>query len=76
MSIELTPQELHEIRCGLVRNRSRIRNKLEHAKKDLEKYGGGVDSERELYFSTLVSLREKRIERINKLLTQFEQNNF
>ena len=34
---------------------------------------GGVDSERELYFSTLVTLREKRIERINELLTRFEQ---
>lgn len=76
MSIELTPQELHEIRCGLARNRSRIKNKLEHAKKDLEKYGGGGDSERELYFSTLVTLREKRIERINELLTRFEQNDF
>lgn len=72
MVIDITPQELHEICCGLVRNRSRIKNKLEHAKKDLEKYGG-VDFERELYFSTLVTLREKRIERINELLTRFEQ---
>lgn len=73
MQIELTQQELHEIRCGLARNRSRIKNKLEHAKKSLEKYGGGVDSERELYFSTLVTLREKRIERISEMLTRFEQ---
>lgn len=74
MNIELTPQELHEIRCGLARNRCRIKNKLGHAKRELEKYsGGGVDSERELYFSTLVTLREKRIERINELLTRFEQ---
>ena len=73
MSIELTTQELHEIRCGLARSRSRIKNKLEHAKQCLEKYRGGVDSERELYFSTLVTLREKRIERINELLTRFEQ---
>lgn len=41
MQIELTEQELHEIRCGLARNRSRIKNKLGHAKKSLEKYGGG-----------------------------------
>lgn len=34
---------------------------------------GGVDSERELYFSTLVTLREKRIERITEMLTRFEQ---
>lgn len=73
MIIELTPQELHEIRCGLARNRSRKKNQLAHAKRNLEKYGGGVDSERELYFSTLVTLREKRIERINELLTRFEQ---
>lgn len=73
MQIELTEQELHEIRCGLAKNRARIKNKLEHARRDLEKYGGGVDSERELYFSTLVTLREKRIERINELLTRFEQ---
>lgn len=73
MQIELTEQELHEIRCGLARNRCRIKNKLGHAKRELEKYSGGVDSERELYFSTLVTLREKRIERINELLTRFEQ---
>lgn len=72
MQIELTPQELHEIRCGLARNCSRIKNKLEHAKKSLAQWGA-VDSERELYFATLVTLREKRIERINELLTRFEQ---
>ena len=72
MQIELTEQELHEIRCGLARNRSRIKNNLEHARRDLSKWGG-VDPERELYFSTLVTLREKRIERINELLTRFEQ---
>lgn len=73
MIIELTPQELHEIRCGLARSKCRIKNKLAHAKRELEKYRGGVDSERELYFSTIVTLREKRIERINELLTRFEQ---
>ena len=72
MQIEISEQELHEIRCALARNRGRIRNKLEHAKKSLAQWGG-VDSERELYFSTLVTLREKRIERINELLTRFEQ---
>lgn len=72
MQIELTEQELHEIRCGLARNRARIKNKLEHARRDLEKWGG-VDSERELYFSTLLTLREKRIERITEMLTRFEQ---
>ena len=72
MQIELTEQELHEIRCGLVRNRSRIKNKLEHAKKSLAQWGG-VDSERELYFTTLVTLREKRIERITELLSRLEQ---
>ena len=34
---------------------------------------GGVDSERELYFTTLVTLREKRIERITELLSRLEQ---
>ena len=72
MQIELTEQELHEIRCGLARNRSRIKNQLQHAKKSLAQWGG-VDSERELYFATLVTLREKRIERINELLSRLEQ---
>lgn len=72
MQMEINGQELHEIRCGLARNRSRIKNKLEHAKKSLAQWVG-VDSERELYFTTLVTLREKRIERINELLTRFEQ---
>ena len=72
MQIEISEQELHEICCGLARSRGRIRNKLERAKKSLAQSAG--ISERELYFSTLVTLREKRIERINELLTRFEQN--
>lgn len=74
MKIEITNQELHEILTGLSVGRCRIRGRLNRTKRQLSELlqNGGGDEGRELYLTSIIQLREIRIETINKIIEKLE----
>lgn len=76
MKIEITNQELHEILTGLSVGRCRIRGRLNRTKRQLSELlqnrGGEEDEGRKLYLTSIIQLREIRIETINKIIEKLE----
>lgn len=73
MKIEITNQELHEILTGLSVGRCRIRGRLNRTKRQLAEFQqNGGDEGRELYLTSIIQLREIRIETINKIIEKLE----
>lgn len=70
MKIEISQKELHEIICGLSKNRGRIRARLNHTERQLSVEL--LDKDRELYLSTLRTLRQARIQLIDELISKLE----
>lgn len=76
MNIEIEHKELHEILCGLHRNRAKIATRLRYTERQLaeiQNVEGGGDKDRILYLTTIAQLRESRIRTIEELCNRLER---